>query len=446
MLGVHPALVQFGARAHAQGRRAEVADLLAKTQGFRILVAAPVLTVVVVTVVSDIDPWLKVAAVVFGVVVPAALDGAPACLAIENKSAANAKVVLLGSLITQAAVLAVVLTIATADVVWVVRLVAVSTVVLFALVPVSGDYRRAVLRPRWPRSMPSGFWRFAVSTGVAAMIGTLVSSRSEVVVLNWLSDPVAVGTFALAFGLATHIYAPAQAMLGPLVPAIAGLREVSEDSVAEALSKVLRGSATFVSLLSAIVLPAFAALVPTLYGSSFAGVAPLMMVLGFAGGFGVIGGGIGAFVLARLSATKILQANVAGLVVDVVLAVVLIPSLGAWGAVIANVAAGGTGVVIMLDAERRSLRAPWRSVFADLAPAFVGIAVGCASWLISRTVGPPVLASLAAALVGAGGVISLLKAFKTGLRPGDAGAVTRTLPSVVQPLARRTLSAITNRR
>ena len=101
-------------------------------QGFRLLVAAPILTVVVVVMVTDVGFWFKVVAVVFGVVLPAALDGAPACLGIENKTAAGAKVVLVSNVLTQLAVLVAVLVIAQADVVWAVRLIMISITVLLS--------------------------------------------------------------------------------------------------------------------------------------------------------------------------------------------------------------------------------------------------------------------------------------------------------------------------
>ena len=296
MLGVNPALVQFGAKAHAAGRRAEVADLLSKVQGFRLLVAAPILTVVVVVVVSDVGPWFKLIAVVFGVVLPAALDGAPACLGIENKTAAGAKVVLVSNVLTQLAVLGTVLVVAQADVVWAVRLIMVSVTVLLCLIPISASYRRAVLRPRFPRGFPQGFWRFALPTGLAALISTLVVSRTEVLALTWLSDPVSVGLFALAFGLAGHMYAPAQAIIGPLVPAISGLREVDAPSVAKAFGRALRGSSTVVALLSGIALPVVAVLTPTLYGSSYTGIEPVVLAIGVANGFLVVGAPVSAFV------------------------------------------------------------------------------------------------------------------------------------------------------
>ena len=428
MLGVNPALVQFGAKAHAAGRRAEVTDLLSKVQGFRLLVAAPILTVVVVVVVSDVGPWFKLIAVVFGVVLPAALDGAPACLGIENKTAAGAKVVLVSNVLTQLAVLGTVLVVAQADVVWAVRLIMLSVTVLLCLIPISASYRRAVLRPRFPRGFPQGFWRFALPTGLAALLSTLVVSRTEVLALTWLSDPVSVGLFALAFGLAGHMYAPAQAIIGPLVPAISGLREVDAPSVAKAFGRALRGSSTVVALLSGIALPVVAVLTPTLYGSSYTGIEPVVLAIGVANGFLVVGAPVSAFVMARLSASRVLVASLIALLVDVVLALGLIPVWGVWGAVVANIGAATTQMLILLVSELTALHLSWATVGRDIVPVFIGAVVALLAWYASTFVPSVWWAAAVAAVIGVVGVVALLWAGRSGLTAGDLGAVVRVLP------------------
>ena len=428
MLGVNPALVQFGAKAHAAGRRTEVAELLSKVQGFRLLVAAPILTVVVVVVVSDVGPWFKLIAVVFGVVLPAALDGAPACLGIENKTAAGAKVVLVSNVLTQLAVLGTVLVVAQADVVWAVRLIMLSVTVLLCLIPISASYRRAVLRPRFPRGFPQGFWRFALPTGLAALLSTLVVSRTEVLALTWLSDPVSVGLFALAFGLAGHMYAPAQAIIGPLVPAISGLREVDAPSVAKAFGRALRGSSTVVALLSGIALPVVAVLTPTLYGSSYTGIEPVVLAIGVANGFLVVGAPVSAFVMARLSASRVLVASLVALLVDVVLALGLIPVWGVWGAVVANIGAATTQMLILLVSELTALHLSWATVGRDIVPVFIGAVVALLAWYASTFVPSVWWAAAVAAVIGVVGVVGLLWAGRSGLTAGDLGAVVRVLP------------------
>ena len=247
-LGTHSALIQFGAKAHAAGNTASVQRLLSGIQGFRLFITAPLMAVLVLVIASVSTPMLVVA-VVFGVLVPATFSTAADCLGIENKTAAGAKINMAVNVVLQLAVASVAVTIATADAVWATRLIIGELVIgLSSLVFVAPEYRRAVLHPRWPRGLPEGFWRFALPVGAAGLIGGLVVSRSEVVVLTWMSQPEAAGVFAMAFGLAGHIFAPAQALIGPLIPAVSGLREVDEASVGRAFLRSLRGVSTIVGL------------------------------------------------------------------------------------------------------------------------------------------------------------------------------------------------------
>ena len=143
---------------------------------------------------------------------------------IENKTADGAKIALVTSLATQVAVVAVVL-------------------VSSAPPTPSGRYgsssagrpsHSASCRSRPSTAVPCcgrccrrGCRRASGALpcrGPGRVIGGLVLSRSEIFVMNWLAAPAAVGVFALAFGLAGHVFAPAQAFVGPLVPAISGLR------------------------------------------------------------------------------------------------------------------------------------------------------------------------------------------------------------------------------
>ncbi len=444
-LGVTPALVQFGAKAHAAGRRDEVRRLLSQAQGFRLLVVAPLLSVFVVAVART-DPVIVVLAVVFGVLMPAALDGAPACLGIENKTAAGARVVLVSALMTQAAVLIVALTLATADAIWAARLVMTAGVVALALVPVSPDYRGAILRPRLPRGLPPGFWRFSIPAGAASIISTLVLSRSEIFILTWFSMPAAAGAFALAFGLAGHLFAPAQAIIGPLVPAISGLHEVDSASVAPAFRRTLRAGSAIVAGLSAVALPALALLVPWIYGPAFASASPLVVVLGIAGGCLVVAAPVMAFTLARLSATRVLWASGSALVVDLALAVGLVPLLGVWGAVIANVAGSATQLGLLLRGELAVLHLTWRTVAWDVAPVGVGVLACLVAWGVSGAVaGLPVVAAVLAAVMGLALLVVGMRLSRSGLTEPDAAALLRNLPGSVARLVATPIGWLTVR-
>lgn len=444
-MGVGVGLIQFGAKAHAAGDRDKVRHLLSGAQGFKLVIEAPLMILLVIAV-AQISPTLLILTIVFGVVVPATLTGAPACLGIENKTAAGAKIAMAGGLLTQIAVLLMALVVGTADAVWATRLVVGGILVALALIPISRDYRKAVLRPRFPPRFPVGFWRFALPSGLAGLVATLVVSRTEVFLLTWLSTPVAVGTFALGFGLAGHLFSPAQSLLGPLVPAISGLREVDDQALGPALKRILRAGSSIVALLVATALPVLALLVPTLYGDDFEGVPAVVIVLGIAGGFLVVAGPVQAFVQARLDGGRVLKANLTALAVDLALAFALIPVLGVWGAVIANVVGAGTQVGILIAGEIRHLELSWLEIAHQSLPVFIGAGACLAAWMTGRLAPFSVVLDVLAS-AAAGGLLLLLGLWVTrsGLTQQDADAIRRVLPGRLPRVVRPLLRCLTHR-
>lgn len=436
-LGLAPAMIQFGAKLHAIGRTADVMGILSSAQGFRLLVVAPAVTILVLLLVDV--PWaLLTLAVAFGVWLPAILNSAPIALTIENRTAANAQVVLVSNLVVQGGVVVAVLWIGTADSVWAARVVLSTLGLGPALWLMTRPYRRAILHPRLPTRFPPGFWRFAVPTGIAGLIGELAVSRTEVFFLEWLSTSTAVGLFALAFGVSNHVFAPAQTLTGPLVPAVSGLREVGQDKVARAFLRTLRASSTITALLIAGSVPALTFLVPVLYGHEFRAAAPAVLVLGIVGGFAVISGPLSAFVLARLSARLFLIANSIALVVDVGLALALIPAAGLWGAVIASGAGTMTRLGILFVGESRDLRLRLPSALMAIAPIGLAAVICVLAWL---TVGLMPLNSIWQATVAGGLTVSMLllamRAANTGLLRADAEALLAIVPPRLAPLFRR---------
>lgn len=442
-LGLTPAMIQFGAKAHVSGRKGEVTRILSSAQGFRLLVVAPALTALVV-LIMDL-PWLLlVLAIAFGVWVPAFLDGGPIALIIENKTSTQAQIAMVSNLVVQAGVVGSVLLIGTADAVWATRVVLTALGIGLALVAITPMYRRAVLRPRLPRHFPTGFWRFALPTGLAGLIGSLVVSRTEVLFLQWLSTPTEVGLFALAFGVSSHVFAPAQALTGPLIPAISGLREVSPDRVADALHRTLRVSSTTAALIVAAGIPALALLLPTLYGEDFSDAAGAVLALGVVGGLAISTGPVSAFVLARLSGRHMLIANIGALVVDVALAVALIPTLGLWGAVIANAAGTITRLSVLLTTEIRALGLGTTATISCLRPAAIS-AAGCTAVWWSSAMLPvhPVAQAVVAAGASVGLLVVGLHATRSGLTAADSAALMRNLPDRVRGPGRLVVAAIT---
>lgn len=442
-LGLTSAMIQFGSKAHIAGRTSEVSDILSSSQGFRLLVVAPALTLLVLLLIDV--PWLLLAvAIAFGVWAPAFLDGAPITLFIENKTATGAKITMVSSLAVQVGVVTAVLWVGTADSVWAARIIIAALGIGLALPAIAPRYRRAVLRPRLPRHFPPGFWRFAIPTGVAGLIGSLVVSRTEVLFLQWLSTPTQVGLFALAFGVSSHVFAPAQALTGPLIPAISGLREISPDHVAEALHRTLRVSSTTAALLVATGIPALALLLPTLYGEEFSGASGAVVALGVVGGLAISTGPVTAFVLARLSGRHLLMANVGALVVDIALALALIPGMGLWGAVIANAAGTLTQLSTLLLSEIRALDLRVTVTVFDMLPTLIvaGASV-CSWWAAERLPTYPLVQALIAAVTSLGLLIFGLRATRSGLTHSDADALLRNLPHRLTRPGRILVAALT---
>lgn len=443
-LGVGMGVLQFGSKAHAAGRTAEVQHMLSASLGFRVLVVTPIMAGVVLSI-ADIELPLMVIAIMFGVVAPAVFGGAPICLGIENKTAAGAQNAMLVNVLTQVAVVVAVLTIGTADGIWATRLILGGVGAALALAYVSPLYRRSVLRPVLPRGFPPGFWKFTLPAGAAGLVGSLVVSRSEVLVLTWMSATQAAGIFALAFGVASHLFAPAQALLGPLVPAVSGLREVDEGAVAEALMRTLRASSTVVAILVSTGLPALAALVPVIYGEEFAEVPEVMIVLGIASGLLIVAGPVQAFVQARLSGMRLLWVNIVALVVDIALALALIPLLGVWGAVIANIAAAAVQLGILLTGEVRALGLTWAETGVSTLPTLLGAAGCLIGWFGTTTLGWDSLPrSIAAGAAGLAIATLGLRLARSGLTRGDTDAILRSAPRWMGGLARPVLLLYTH--
>ncbi len=430
-LGVGPGIIQFGAKAHSANRRDEVKGLLASGQGFRLMVEVPILTLVLI-IVLQVSPALLVAVLVLGILLPAVLNGGPQALGIENKTAQVAQVVLISGLVTQAAVVIAALQVGTPDAIWVTRLAGNGVIVGLALVFVARDYRRALFRPRIPPRFPPGFWPYALPTGLAGLLAILVGSRTEVFALTAWSTPEAVGAYALAFGLAAHLFSPAQALVGPLVPAISGLREIDEQAVLPALLRTVRASATIAGLLLAVALPALALLIPVLYGTSFTAAAPLLLITGVVGGVVVAGNPLQAFVQARLAGRTVLWSNVAGLAVNVVAIVALIPVIGVWGAAIANGAGVLTRLMIIVRSEARALGLATSHVLGRGLPVLIGAFSGILAWVVAGAVDvPTVLRAILAVAVGAPVYVLLIVVARSGLTSADGRAIMGALPGPV---------------
>lgn len=324
-VGVGAGLIQFGAKAHSAGDHQTVRSLLGRTQGFRILVGAPIMTGVVLYLANGVAPSLLALAILFGVWVPAAFGGAPATLTIQNDTARGARLAMVMNVVMQTVIVTAVLVMPEPDVVWSSRLIVGGFGIIVAIFLVQNRYRKAVLTLRWPSGMPAGFWRFAVPMGLSGVVTSIALNRSEVVLLEHVSTAEQVGLYAMAFGLAGHLFAPAQALLTPLTPAISALREVEVSAIKQAYRRTVRTSSAIAGLIIALAGPVLALLVPVLYGETFESAQALVLALVVVSGFMVVTSPMQTFVTARLRSGSTLAVNSLSLVAMVIVALILIP-------------------------------------------------------------------------------------------------------------------------
>lgn len=445
MVGVGSGLIQFGAKAHSRGDHATVNSILRRTQGFRVLIGAPILTGVVL-LLADVPVALLILAILFGIWVPAGFGGATAALTIQNDTARAARLAMVMNLVTQTVVVTAVLSIPEPDVVWSARMVVGGVSVIVAIFLVQRRYRRAVLSPRWPTGMPAGFWRFSVPIGLSGIVGTIALSRSEVVLLEHLSTAEQVGLYAMAFGLAGHLFAPAQALLNPLTPAISALREVEVTAIKEAFRRTVRMSSSIAGLIIGVGGPILALLVPVLYGEAFSSASGLVMGLVVVSGFLIVTYPMQTFVTARLRAGSILAVNSLSLVATVAAALLLIPWVGAWGAVLGKVAVVLTRVVWLGWREAESFMVRRGEFFAGFRTLLAASLSGVGSYWVGSVVavmtGTALWGAAAAFAVGVSLYVLGIRLVRGGLELNDIAAIGRALPGRVGSSAVITLRYI----
>lgn len=433
--GFSDGVVQWGAGAEAKGDRRHADELLRKSLGFQVLFQMPLLVGAVVILARDEPLWVN-AALVVSVTLPAIFSSAVLALTIENRTAAGARLAMAGNVVLQASLVVAAVSTHSAAAVWTTRSVAASVLWPVSLFLLSEARRRVVLRPSYPSALPSGFWRFALLTWIAGILGTLVFNRSEIFLLRALSDPVALGQFALAFGVATQIKAPVDALLGPLVPAVSGLLSAAAETATRALDRALRFASLLGGAILGAVLPPLYFLMPVIYGSSFEPAADLLLPLAAITCLQASLNPIMAFLLARRQSGLMLRVYLLALAADVIVAVATIPPLGAWGAVLANAAAQIVAFALLASAEARAHgRTTWW-VFRRTKALAAGTAAGAIAVALPALVASTWLAAAASLALGLPLYLAATRVLSAGLRESDWAALGDALPRF-QPLVGR---------
>jgi O-antigen/teichoic acid export membrane protein len=433
--GFSASLIQWGAIAEVGGDRQRTDEFLRRSLGFHLAIELPILVMAVLLLARG-QSWTVVGALVLSSLLTCLFGGASLALTIENRSASAAKLAIVVNVGVQLAGLLGAIVVATPMAVFVARLIAAAVAVPLQLLFLDPRRRRAVLQIRLPRKMPSGFWRFAVQSSVAGLLSALVFSRSEIFLLSWLSTPDAVGLFALAYGLSYQLTAPVDAMLNPLLPAVAGVISAHPHLAERAFLRATRFAALLTAMITGVLLPAAYFGMPLIYGKDFAPAAVLLIPLALISCLQSISQPVTAFVNARQQGGRLLRSNAFALAANLALALTLIKPLGIWGAVVANAAGQAVAVMVLARYELRSQGLPLSSFLGAIkiwpisclaGLAAIGLVaqspdLGTSPWLgiVAGPVVGALLLTLAARIAGAGLFVEdrapLLEAVPTRLR------------------------------
>ena len=366
-------------------------------------------------------------------------------MTIENRTAAAAQLMIVVNLVLQAVAVAVALGTESASAVWAARTLTSALALGATLLLLDSRRRRVVLQPRLPRSLGKPFWRYSLASWASGLVGLLVFSRSEIFLLQAFDQPEALGLFALAFGLSQQITAPVDAMLHALTPAVAGVLSEWPERAAQAFERSTRVSALLSGGVAAVVVPTLVFAVPLIYGDAFRSAAWLFVPLALVSAFQSVNNPVLAFVNARQRGGLILKASVVALVVNVGVAVALIPPFGAWGAVVANVTAQLVVLVWLAATEPLAASLGLSGMLRLYRSFLLGVAVGGAALGAGAALNnvSAVLATVTASAVGAALFIFLVRLSRTGLTIEDRDALINAVAVRLRPHLSRLLRPIT---
>lgn len=441
-LGVSEGVLQWGAAMFARGDTSGIERLLRQSLAYHVLVQWPLLGAVVT--------WLAwphglpvVLSLLTAVTLSAWMGSVVLRVTIEGRSASAAKLAIVTNLANQVLTTLVAVTTRSAGGVWAARSIGGSMALPAYLALLPRGHRRLAFGMAAFRSMPAGFWRFSVLAGASALVGVVVLSRSEVLVLDFYGISEAAGLYALAYALAQQFTAPIDALLTPLLPAVAGIVAAHPDRVSDTLLRATRISAVAAAGLCCTALPILSLLIPTLYGTQWAAAAGAFLVLAATSCIQSVVNPLVAFTRARKQSGTLLKVGMTAFLIDIALAFSLIPVLGLWGAVLANTAAQATMLVILAIVECRASRIRLGTYLMSVAPLFVAAVVAAGASLAAMAFRIPLAFAIAGAvLLSTMILVVTLRAAKTGLHPADVDAIVDTLPRRLQSVARTVFACL----
>lgn len=438
-LGFGDAMKRAASQAFAVGDLARTRELLGKTMGWNI-VRIPVICALALAVAR---PGPEIALVLVGGLVLLSLSaGLTFSLHAENRGATDAKLSFLRGFATSVSSIVGALAGASGTDLWAITFVSAVVAVPGWILVANPALRRAALTPRLPRELPERFWTYGVTVLISTILAMLVFSRSEVVILEALGEHQALAVFALAYGLAQRLTTPVDTILGPLVPALSALSSASPDRMDAGFGRALRLSSAAVACLTSAAGVGTVLAAPILFGPQYAGVGVVFAALA---AISLVQSAVQPYLALAYALGRpgfLIRVNAIALAGDVAVALALIPTIGLWGAVIANATGGilAIGLTVRGLPSANSVRAAGVPVAALLRLA----ALSClAAYLVGRLAGElhPVAGALAAFAAGACSFFALARLFGGPLPAGDAGVLLDVLPGRLARFTRSTVIA-----
>jgi len=182
------------------------------------------------------------------------------------------------------------------------------------------DWRlaRRLLAESWPEIL-AGF------TG-------LLFVRLDQIMLQHMAGPEAVGMFAVAARLSEAWYFVPSAIIASTFPGIVASKAIDSELYMRKLQILLAVLCILSYVVAIFVTAAAEPVIEALYGVSYAGSAPILVVLGWCGLFVSLGLASGSWIMAERKVRLNLYRHVAGLGANIALNLFLIPRFGAIGA------------------------------------------------------------------------------------------------------------------
>lgn len=211
--------------------------------------------------------------------------------------------------------------------------------------------RRAHDLFRGRSDVPTARWTpdvraYVIPLSAVVVLDAIVWDRSEVFFLKLFTSSEDIAFYSLAFGLATKAMLVPEIVVGALLPAFAALHD---RGAAEEFGRVYRSAIRYVALVGTPIAAVGAALAPGivvwLYGEAYLPVAPLLGSLAVIGLVSALRKVAWAALRAVGDRRCALTATWTAALLNVGLAVALIPALGTTGAVVANGAGQLTATV-----------------------------------------------------------------------------------------------------